>query len=508
MRSRRRIAVMVTAALGIGVTGIISAGLTFADTATTYSVWDNSAVPRSAADPDAVPVELGMKFSTTHSGVVTAVRFYKSPTNTGTHTGSLWTAKGEKLAGVTFTKETASGWQQATFAHPVPVVAHAVYVVSYHTDAGHYADDTDYFHDGRRRGPLRVPADTAADPNGVFVYGATAFPTHGYRASAYYVDVAFQPTGSGQPTAPPTTTPTAAPASTPARTSSPGPRPTVPPSPPPTTASPSAPGKGCGAFPAVPDETCTGWQHTGVTLHDCPNVVTAANTTLDGCRFTGGLTIQAGNATITRSRVEGRVDATYLTNWSLRGLRLVDVEIDGGGAVDPNGRAAIGNDDYTCIRCHIHGTGRGANLGDNVTIQDSYLHGWVYVAGAHQTAIGSNGGGNYTIVHNNLVCDSNGPGCSSALSLYGDFSPINNVLVQNNLFNTNGAYCTYGGSTSAKPYPRGTNIRYLDNLFGKKYNRGCGLYGPVAAWEYYDGDVWSGNRWQDGSGTVDPKSGT
>jgi hypothetical protein len=264
----------------------------------------------------------------------------------------------------------------------------------------------------------------------------------------------------------------------------------------------------CKAYPNFPDANCTGWQHTGVTLHNCATTVAKANTTLDSCRFTGNVSIQARNITITRSRIEGRVEATYLTNFSLGNLTLRDVEIDGGGSVDPNGRAAIGNDDYTCVRCNVHGTGRGANLGDNVTIQDSYLHDWVYVNGAHQTAIGSNGGSNFRIVHNNLICNSGGPGCSAALSLYGDFAPIKNVLIQNNLFNTNGAYCTYGGSTTAKPYPRGTSIRYIDNLFGKKYNEGCGLYGPVATWEYYEGNVWSGNRWQDGSGEVKPKSGT
>jgi hypothetical protein len=264
----------------------------------------------------------------------------------------------------------------------------------------------------------------------------------------------------------------------------------------------------CKAFPAMPDANCTGWQHTGVQLRSCPNTITTANTTLDGCRFSGGLTIQASNVTITRSRVEGRVMATYLTNYSLRGLRLVDVEIDGGGRLDPTNQAAIGNDDYTCLRCHVHGTGRGANLGNNVTIQDSYLHDWVYSNGAHQTAIQTNGGSGFRIIHNNLVCNSGGPGCSSALSFYGDFAPVKDALVQNNLFNTNGAYCTYGGSVSGKPYPRGTYIRYIDNLFGKQFYKGCGTYGPVATFEYYEGNVWTGNRWQDGSGLVQPKSGT
>lgn len=260
----------------------------------------------------------------------------------------------------------------------------------------------------------------------------------------------------------------------------------------------------CPGFPRFPDENCTGYKHTGVKLRDCPNTVTKNNAKLDGCRFTNGLTIEGTNVTISRSLVLGKVGGTYKTDWSLVGLRLIDVEIDGGGKVDPNGEAAIGNDDYTCIRCHIHGTGRGANMRKNVHIEDSYLHGWVYVNGAHQTAIGSNGGSNYKVIHNNLVCDSDG--CSAALSLYGDFEPINNALIERNLFNTNGGYCTYGGSTSAKPFPIGTNIRYVNNLFGKKFGPKCGYYGPVATFEFHAGNVWSGNAWQDGSGPVKPQS--
>jgi len=80
-----------------------------------------------------------------------------------------------------------------------------------------------------------------------------------------------------------------------------------------------------------------------------------------------------------------------------------------------------------------------------------------------------------------------------------DEPTITNVLIQNNLFNTAGGYCTYGGG------PQGTFIRYQDNRFGKKYSSTCGIYGAVSAF-YSDntGNVWTGNSWQDGSGTINP----
>ena len=247
----------------------------------------------------------------------------------------------------------------------------------------------------------------------------------------------------------------------------------------------------CPAFPAFPDENCTGYRHTGVSLRDCPNVITQNGATLDGCRFGPDLEIQASDVTITRSLVEGTVYATYLTDWSLGGLRMVDVEIDGQNQAVDGRSAAIGNVDYTCIRCDIHSSERGANLEGNVHIEDSYLHDWFENPGAHQTAIGSNGGRDFTIVHNNLECRTP-DGCSAALSLYEDFESIDNVLIQNNLFNTNGSYCTYAGQN-------GTNIRYVDNIFGTEFYSRCGQYGPVTDYQPNQGNVWRGNRYPDGS---------
>lgn len=276
---------------------------------------------------------------------------------------------------------------------------------------------------------------------------------------------------------------------------------------PPADAPAPAPGPGrgsgsaCPAFPGFPDQNCTGWRHTGVSLRDCPTTITENGARLDGCRFPGGVTILASDVTITRSLIHGLVEP----HDSLRGLSLIDVEIDGSGQPDPQGEAAIGNGDYSCLRCHIHSSGRGANLDRNVRIEDSYLHGFVYTDGVHQTAIGSNGGSGFSIIHNHLECSTDG--CSAALSLYGDFFPIEDVLIQRNLFNTTGSFCTYAGSVPGKPFPTGTGIRYLDNRFGKKFHSGCGIYGPVTSWEQHQGNQWQGNQWQDGSGSVAPQAG-
>ena len=116
-----------------------------ATTSGQYTIWSSASVPGIAADPDTSAVEIGLKFRSDSNGVITGIRFYKGTANTGTHVGNLWTSSGQLLGSVTFTNETASGWQQANFSTPVPISANTVYVASYHTNVGRYAGDNNYF---------------------------------------------------------------------------------------------------------------------------------------------------------------------------------------------------------------------------------------------------------------------------------------------------------------------------------------------------------------------------
>ncbi|MPZ93375.1 MAG: DUF4082 domain-containing protein [Propionibacteriales bacterium] len=157
------------------------------------TIWPDSATP-GATDSDASPVELGVKFRAAQDGFITGIRFYKSTQNTGTHVGSLWTGSGTKLSTVTFTGETASGWQQATLPSPVPVTAGTTYVASYHAPNARYSVDPSYFaSSGTTRGPLTALQNGIDGGNGVYRYGSTPgeFPTNAYESSNYWVDVVF-----------------------------------------------------------------------------------------------------------------------------------------------------------------------------------------------------------------------------------------------------------------------------------------------------------------------------
>jgi hypothetical protein len=156
------------------------------------TVFAPTATPAVSAASDAAAVELGMKFRADTNGFVTGVRFYKGTTNTGTHVGSLWTTSGTLLAQVTFTGETASGWQQALFSSPVAVTAGTTYVISYHTNVGRYSYTSNGLSANVDRGPLHAPSSATSGGNGVYSYGATPrFPNLTFNATNYWVDVIF-----------------------------------------------------------------------------------------------------------------------------------------------------------------------------------------------------------------------------------------------------------------------------------------------------------------------------
>src|SRR6185369_2670586 len=141
-------------ATGINFTG---------QTGNCISVWPSTTTPALVDANDGTPVEVGMKFRSDVAGQVVGVRFYKATTNTGTHVGHLWSSTGTKLAEVTFSNETASGWQQASFSSPVSISSGTTYVISYYASVGHYSADSAYFAStGVDNAPLHALVNTSA----------------------------------------------------------------------------------------------------------------------------------------------------------------------------------------------------------------------------------------------------------------------------------------------------------------------------------------------------------
>jgi phosphodiesterase/alkaline phosphatase D-like protein len=157
------------------------------------SIWNASVTPSVTLSSDTGAVELGMKFRSDLAGVVTGVLFYKGGVaNSGTHTGTLWSSAGAPLATITFSGETASGWQQATFSNPVAITPNTTYVISYYAPAGRYSINTNFFGGAANNLPLRALANGTEGGNGVYRYGSTSgFPTSTFQSSNYWVDVIF-----------------------------------------------------------------------------------------------------------------------------------------------------------------------------------------------------------------------------------------------------------------------------------------------------------------------------
>jgi len=176
---------------GRGGTSSANVALSVVAPPTGVSLFASTATPATVTVNDPNSVELGMKFTASQNGTVTGIKFYKGPTNTGTHTGSLWTSTGTLLGSVTFTNETASGWQTASLNTPVSITAGTTYVVSYHT-AGNYSASANYFSAATTNGPLTAPSSATSGGNGLYGYGTnSAFPSGSYNSTNYWVDVVF-----------------------------------------------------------------------------------------------------------------------------------------------------------------------------------------------------------------------------------------------------------------------------------------------------------------------------
>jgi hypothetical protein len=140
----------------------------------------------NASDGSTVNYELGMAFTSTVAGQITAVRFWKASSETGTHTGRIWSSAGVLLGSVTFTGETASGWQQQALTTPIAIAANTTYVVSVNTGNTFYVATNSGLASQIANGNLR----SVVGGNGL--YGSTgAFPTNSWLDSNYFRDVVF-----------------------------------------------------------------------------------------------------------------------------------------------------------------------------------------------------------------------------------------------------------------------------------------------------------------------------
>lgn len=111
-----------------------------------------------------------------------------------------------------------------------------------------------------------------------------------------------------------------------------------------------------------------------------------------------------------------------------------------------------------------------------------------------------------------------GAGCSATVGVHADDNPTNNDSLENSLITANSSangllpQCVdMNNPDSGKPYPFATNVLVENNVFEKQDPSGsantCARFGVTESWTYGDGNVWSGNTYDDGSiGPVAPRT--
>ncbi len=261
--------------------------------------------------------------------------------------------------------------------------------------------------------------------------------------------------------------------------------------------------------PGFPDETTTGVPDGVFLRASGPVRVTEDGAVVEGLFIVdGGIEVYADDVTIRHVRITNR---NAFVQWGIHqdegasGLVVEDSEIFGDVTSPHQFATGIANHGgmITVRRVEIHSVTDGIVTSHGL-IEDNYLHSPRYFEGDHTDMIQANGGpqdGLTLVIRHNTVVNTLDQ--TGAVSLFDNFRPVRDVLVERNLL-AGGGYTIYGGGLTAQgATPR--NIVIRDNVFSRRVWPEGGYWGPSA---YFDvdapGNLWQGNVWEDGTEVVLP----
>lgn len=223
---------------------------------------------------------------------------------------------------------------------------------------------------------------------------------------------------------------------------------------------------------------------------------------IENLYITGQLLIRAAGVVVRNCTIES--DAYYPVDVDSSGasVDMSDCTIFGTQSICA---AAIlcGAGEGTFTRVDVSACQDGVKLGNNSTLQHSWVHDTLVSEEAHADGVQSSGPTNQQILYNRIEVPM--PNGNSAILLGGGETrpAAHNVLVQGNYLD-GGNYIFYGpadvdGNVTDPP---SSHVYVLDNVFGRNFQ-----YGPCSQWE--DGDeedpnVWSGNVYADDGSPVSP----
>lgn len=272
------------------------------------------------------------------------------------------------------------------------------------------------------------------------------------------------------------------------------------------TTTPTAPTES--ASPAPPSRVPDDWpneSNTGVPegtqlteyTGDC--VITEPDTVIDAKTVNCDLTIRTTGVKITRSVINGNVNVRRPAEG--HSFSISDSEVHAGERLV----TGLGNGNFTAERVEITGGGRSAYCQTNCTIEHSFVHAQTGDPDGQAHLSGIRMGQHTTLRFNTITCEGKrippASGCSAGLTGYGDFTPIQDNLIEGNLFiGGTSSFCAFGGSTRGKPHSdEARDIRFIDNVFVRGETGKCGILAPIEAFDSdAQGNVWEGNTWEDG----------
>lgn len=237
-------------------------------------------------------------------------------------------------------------------------------------------------------------------------------------------------------------------------------------------------------YPLIPEGfptmATTGLNGAGISVESLtpsePIRVTEKGAIVELMHVTGGIIIEADSVVIRKCKITGGLYGINCVSGD--GILIEDCEISDGLK-----RKGINANNCTIRRCDISGYQDCIWLRNNVRIIDCYFHDLYYFEGAHSDCMQSSGGSNYVISHNTIVPSTYQ---NAALIIQTMFTPVNNVLIENNFF-SGGNYVLYMKKRDAGVFPQNCTIR--NNIFEKdKWNFGLWVL------EGEDDGVWNGSN--------------
>jgi len=243
---------------------------------------------------------------------------------------------------------------------------------------------------------------------------------------------------------------------------------------------------GPSASTGFPDATNTGVP-AGITLTPYYGdlVITTPGAVIEGLDIHGSVTIAADNVTLLNCKVTTS-EQFVVNSRGVTGTIVQDCELNGLGGTS-NSMGIIGGQG-TFQGNNIYNVENGINVeASGVLIQDNYIHSLSASGSPHYDGIQMSGGFNdITILHNTVICVSDGFSGNAAIYATNDFGGINNVVVEDNQLIGGGFTCF----VDYKPAKAGTltGIQFTNNVIDP------GWWGYVT---FLNGNtsnlVWQGN---------------